>query len=135
MSHDPLLFSRCEKSVAAATVSLEEAKQSVAHLVKQEGRISTELLEEQQFAAHGLAWMATYVAALDTLLDWARKLDRDGEFRQLESLLLKIAFGEYLSQIRGGIAISQVEILRPVDMGLSAEQESPISTEIGRAHV
>ncbi|WP_020590948.1 acyl-CoA dehydrogenase family protein [Kiloniella laminariae] len=129
MSHDPLLFSRCEKAVAAATVLLEEAKQSVAGLVKQEGRISSELLEEQQFAAHGLAWMATYVAALDTLLNWARKLEEVGSFRELEALLLKIAFGEYLAQISGGIAISQVEVLRPVDMGLSEEQVATFESE------
>jgi (2S)-methylsuccinyl-CoA dehydrogenase len=33
--------------------------------------------------------------------------------------MLQAAFGEYLGQMRGGIPLSQVEIARPADMGLS----------------
>ena len=44
--------------------------------------------------------------------------DRLGE---LESLYLQAAFGEYLSQMAGGIAMSQGEIARPYDMGVGDE--------------
>src|SRR5262245_66497887 len=39
---------------------------------------------------------------------------------ELELLMLQSAFGEYLAQLAGGIAISQVEIVRPGDLGLDA---------------
>ena len=39
---------------------------------------------------------------------------------ELELLMLQSAFGEYLAQLSGGIAISQVEIVRPGDLGLDA---------------
>jgi (2S)-methylsuccinyl-CoA dehydrogenase len=39
----------------------------------------------------------------------------------MERLILQAAFGEYLQQMSGGIALSQVEIVRPNDMGLDAD--------------
>jgi len=42
-----------------------------------------------------------------------------GELRELDTLILQAAYGEYLQQMTGGIALSQVEILRPGDMGLA----------------
>ncbi|MFZ9018194.1 MAG: hypothetical protein ACO23O_14500, partial [Ilumatobacteraceae bacterium] len=44
-----------------------------------------------------------------------RKRRRLGE---LERLLLQAAFGEYLAQLAGGIAMSQGEIVRPADVGI-----------------
>ena len=41
-------------------------------------------------------------------------------FREIEELLVRIGLGEYLAQILGGIPISQGEIVRPADLGLSA---------------
>ena len=43
-----------------------------------------------------------------------------GKWGELELLMLQSAFGEYLAQLTGGIAISQVEIVRPADLGIDA---------------
>ena len=40
---------------------------------------NTAALDAEQIAAHGLAWMATYAAALQQLREWAARLDAAGE--------------------------------------------------------
>lgn len=76
---------------------------------------------KEQFAAHGYAWMATYVEGLRQMLGWAERLDGEGQLGTLESLMLKAAFGEYLAQMYGGIPLSQVEIVRPRDLGVDSK--------------
>ncbi|MGY9006513.1 MAG: acyl-CoA dehydrogenase family protein [Alphaproteobacteria bacterium] len=75
-------------------------------------------LNRHQFAAHGLAWVATYTQALRQTLAWVDGLNNAGKCTELEFLMADAAFGEYLSQLLGGIALSQGEIIRPSDMGM-----------------
>src|SRR5258708_2748864 len=49
---------------------------------------------------------------------WAGRLEAEGALRETEALMLQAAFGEYLAQLASGIALSQVEIVRPQDLGL-----------------
>src|SRR3546814_10422101 len=37
-------------------------------------------------------------------------------------------YGEYLSQLTGGIALSQVEVLRPADLGMSEHEVAALAT-------
>ena len=83
------------------------------------GKVSAALLEERQFQAHALAWLATYVEALRQLNAWAGRLDGEGQFGAMEGLILQIGFGEYLAQVAGGIPMSQGELARLSDIGLS----------------
>ena len=46
--------------------------------------------------------------------------DGQGRFGELEQLILRVAFGEYLARIAGGIPMSQGEIVRPRELGLGA---------------
>ncbi|MEO1549323.1 MAG: acyl-CoA dehydrogenase, partial [Pseudomonadota bacterium] len=98
---------------------LERAKQALSDRVSTGARISGKALEADQYAAHGLAWLATYVESLKQMQAWANALHLRGQFGETEALLLQIAFGEYLAQISGGIPMSQSEILRPTDLGLT----------------
>ena len=100
---------------------LEKAKASVHALVSEDGRVSASLVEANQTAAHGLAWLATYAQALHQMQLWAEKLNSDGLFGETEQLIHQIAFGEYLCQILGGIQMNQGEILRLQDMGLDQD--------------
>ncbi|WP_026988039.1 acyl-CoA dehydrogenase family protein [Fodinicurvata fenggangensis] len=113
------LTALCREALSAAESFSEAAKAALAASVAPEGKPDAALLEREQFAAHGYAWFATYVAALREMLNWADRLESEGRFGELEALMLQAAFGEYLNQLYGGIALSQVEILRPVDLGLS----------------
>ena len=96
------------------------AREAVRALVAPKGKVDPTLLEREQFAAHGFAWIATYVAALRQMRRWAEGGGKSGNGGELELLMLQSAFGEYLAQLSGGIAISQVEIVRPADLGIDA---------------
>ena len=113
------LLPDCAKALAAAQQFLEAAKRAVAAKIAPGGKVEAALLEQEQFAAHGYAWLATYVSALEQMLHWAERLQQSGELRELERLMLQAAFGEYLNQVWGGVALSQGEILRPSDMGMA----------------
>lgn len=113
------LVKLCAEIVPSLEKLLETARIRLANEVMFEGRVSGKALEEQQFAAHGLSWLATYVEALRQLSAWASRMQDVGDFGEMEQLLLQIGFGEYLSQIKGGIPISQAEIVRLQDIGLA----------------
>jgi (2S)-methylsuccinyl-CoA dehydrogenase len=110
--------SQCREALAAAESLLEASRAGVAGMVVRDGRIDAVALEREQFAVHGFAWAATYVESLRQMLGWAERCKADGLFGELESLMLQAAFGEYCAQLAGGIALSQVEIARPADMGV-----------------
>ena len=74
----PHLLTRCEEAVFSAEGLLAAAKSSVAELVTQDGKISSEALDREQRACHALAWLATYVEALRQMVRWARGLEETG---------------------------------------------------------
>src|SRR6056297_591477 len=106
-------------AVAPAEALLEKARAHLRDLVVVDDRVSGSAVEANQFAAHGLAWLATYVESLRQMQAWANRLTEMGKFGEVEQLIHQIAFGEYLWQIRGGIQMNQGEILRLNDLGLS----------------
>jgi len=115
------LLNQCDDAVRAAELFLAAAKSRVAAKVARDGRIDGKRLDDEQRAAHGLAWLATYVECLRQLVRWARMLHAGNRLTEIERLLLEAGFAEYLAQIVGGIPMSQNEIARPYDLGLSDE--------------
>ena len=97
-------------------------------LVTVAGRVDAALLDAHQTAAHGLAWLATYRQALLQMQGWAEALQAQGRFGETEQLLQQIGFGEYLAQIAGGIPMSQGEMLRLQDIGLTPEEAGVLLT-------
>ena len=79
------------------------------------------LFDREQRATHGLAWIATYVELVRQLAAYTERMQAAGALGEIEELLVEIGIGEYLAQIAGGIPMSQGEIVRPADVGLSAE--------------
>jgi len=110
----------CAEALVAAEKLADAAQRAVAERIATDGAIDAAKIDANQFAVHGYAWLATYVESLRQMRDWAARLDGAGRLRDFERLILQAAFGEYLNQIGGGIAMSQVEILRPADMGVGA---------------
>jgi (2S)-methylsuccinyl-CoA dehydrogenase len=108
--------------LAAAETYLERARTAVRTRIAAAG---PDGMEKHQFAAHALAWTATLVEALRQTLGWAERLDAAGCLGEVECLIAQAAFGEYLAQLQGGIALSQGEIARPADMGLDARAVAP----------
>ncbi len=107
----------------AATRALEtllaDAAARVRVRVSVDGIPAAALLDREQRATHGLAWLATYVDAVRQFAAYAERMDDSGRLSEIEDLLVRIGLGEYLAQIVGGIPISQGEIVRLGDFGLS----------------
>lgn len=109
-------FARYAEAVAASERILHIAKAGVRQAVS-----GPQGIDGAQSAAHGLAWLATYVEALRQLLGWAQRLDEAGKLGEIETALLAIGFGEYLAQIASGIPMSQNEMVRLPAMGVSRQ--------------
>jgi (2S)-methylsuccinyl-CoA dehydrogenase len=114
----PDVIELCRAASVAADKLAEQARYTLGQRLLAGGRIDPARLEVDQFAAHGYAWVATYVTALREMLHWAERLAATGRLGEVEQLTLQAAFGEYLAQMAGGIALSQAEIARPADIGL-----------------
>lgn len=125
----PELLTLTAATMAPLEATLEAARIAVRATVSQEDRVSGQLIEENQTAAHGLSWLATYVYALRQMQQWAEKLQSDGTFHEMEQLIHQIAFGEYLAQVQGGIQMNQGEILRLQDLGLGQEVLAALRTD------
>ena len=98
---------------------LADATEALRAKASKDGRISGALLEEYQYQAHGLSWLATYNQSLIQLQHWAKRISDDGKFGQMEQLILQIGFGEYLAQIQGGIQMNQGEMIRLATLGIT----------------
>lgn len=99
---------------------LQQAIAAVRDKVMVDGKISSARLEAEQHAAHGLAWLATYVMALRELKAYGERLAAENRYGAIEDYAIRIGAGEYAAQIFGGIPMSQNEIVRLAALGLSA---------------
>ena len=113
------LTSALAGAVPAVEALFGDAQRAVAARVTVEGRAMARVLDREQRATHGLAWLATYVEAIRQLAGYTQRMIATGNFGEIEELLVRIGAGEYLAQILGGIAMSQNEIVRLADLGLN----------------
>ena len=111
-------------AVAAMDALLGDAIAKVRGRVTVEGHVVGRLLDREQRAAHGLAWVATYVEAVRQLGAYAERMAGMGMLGEIEKHIVHIGLGEYLAQILGGIPMSQNEIVRLFDLGLMPSQVS-----------
>lgn len=79
-------------------------------------RLANRPAEAEQRAAHGFAWIATSVAALEAVAAWA-----EAGASPLDAQVAKIAFAETLGALTGALLMGPAEMLRPADLGLAAE--------------
>lgn len=121
------VLDRVTSVVAPLDALLATATDSVRAMVSVDGKVDVARLEEHQRAAHGLAWLATYVESIRQMQAWASRLSEVGGLGEMEALLLQIGVSEYLSQISGGIPMTQAEILRLQDIGLAQSAQTPLT--------
>jgi (2S)-methylsuccinyl-CoA dehydrogenase len=112
---------RIEEALAAARNYESAARTRFANLLVRDGRVDPAMLETHQSAAHGFAWLAASVAALDGLAKWSDTLAAQGRGDARVPLMLRLGFGEYLARLAYGLPLAQNETLRPAEMGLAAE--------------
>jgi (2S)-methylsuccinyl-CoA dehydrogenase len=116
------LVELAQEASAALDSLLADAIAKVRERVLVDGHVVSRLLDREQRATHGLAWFATYVVAVRQLAAYAARMAGNGTLGEAEELLVRIGLGEYLAQIAGGIPMSQGEVVRPSDLGLSSAQ-------------
>jgi (2S)-methylsuccinyl-CoA dehydrogenase len=114
------LIALAREASRAAEALLAEATAAVRRRVMVEDKVVERLFDREQRATHGLAWFATYVESIRQLAAYAERMHDAGTLGEIEELIVQLGIGEYLAQIQGGIPMSQGEIVRPVDVGLSA---------------
>ncbi|MBI4275361.1 MAG: acyl-CoA dehydrogenase family protein [Rhizobiales bacterium] len=117
--HD--LIAMLRDAILGIEALLADSTAKIRERVMVEGRIVDRLFDREQRATHGLAWIATYVEAVRQLAAYAERQQATGALGEIEELLVRIGAGEFLAQIFGGIPMSQGEIVRPADLGLSAQ--------------
>ena len=106
-----------------------KAINNLRELVTLDNKVSSSLIETHQSAAHGVAWLATYTESIRQMVKWGEKVSEQNKFGQTEQLLLQIAVSEYLGQILGGIMMSQGEIFRLNDIGITTLDLSEFQTQ------
>jgi (2S)-methylsuccinyl-CoA dehydrogenase len=125
----PELIPLLESAAEAAATLRDRAVEAVGAKVSSGGKIDGAALEREERAAHGLAWVATYVEAIKQIAEYARRMEGDGRFGEIERLLTQIGASEYLGQLFGGVMMSQGEIVRMHELGLTKDQHVAILTE------
>lgn len=115
---EPELVELAREATTALDALLADAVAKVREKVVVEGHPVSKLFDREQRATHGLAWLATYVESVRQLAAYTQRMVNNGTFGELEEHLVRIGLGEYISQIIGGIPMSQGEVV-----------------QIGRAHV
>jgi (2S)-methylsuccinyl-CoA dehydrogenase len=102
-------LARAEEAETALRRFVDAARKAVA------AHCDPARLDAEQRSVHGLAWAAMMAEALTQLHGWATRAKAEGVYGEGEALVLRIAFGEYLLQILGGLPMSQNELVRPAD--------------------
>jgi (2S)-methylsuccinyl-CoA dehydrogenase len=78
-------------------------------------RLAGSDIDSEQRAAHGFAWLATSVAALEALHQW---IEASGPENPIDEMVARLGFAETLAQLVGGLPMGQNEIFRPADLAL-----------------
>jgi (2S)-methylsuccinyl-CoA dehydrogenase len=127
---DPELIGLIREATAVLDALLADATVKVRERVSLKGQVDGPSFDREQRATHGLAWLATYVEAFRQLAAYAERMSRVGKFGETEDLLVRIGLGEYLAQVFGGIPMSQGEVVRLTDLGVTSAQVAARMTPV-----
>jgi (2S)-methylsuccinyl-CoA dehydrogenase len=123
------LISLLDAAADAAGALRASATGAVKAKVASGGKIDNAVLEREEHAAHGLSWIATYAEGVRQLADYAKRMDGEGRFGEMEALLTQIGAGEYLAQLAGGVTMSQGEVARLYELGVSDSAQNDFLTK------
>ena len=129
----PELLPLLDDAAKAAAGLRDRAIEAVSAKVSSGGKIDNAALEREQRAAHGLAWIATYAEALTQIASYAHRMQDEGRFGEMESLLAQIGAAEYAAQLVGGVMMSQGEMARLHELGVKESDQTAFLTPSVRA--
>ena len=124
----PNLLQLCLEAASNAERLLGRASATVRARVIENGALSADLIEREQHACHGLAWLATYAEAIKQMAAYAGRLTAAGHFGEMEALLTQIGVGEYVTQVLGGIPMNQSETVRFHELDLTPEDRDTFAS-------
>jgi (2S)-methylsuccinyl-CoA dehydrogenase len=127
---DPELNGLIREATAVLDALLADATAKVRERVSSKGQVDGARFDREQRATHGLAWLATYVEAVRQLAAYAERMSQAGKLGETEDLLVRIGLGEYLAQVFGGIPMSQGEVVRLTDLGVTSAQVAARMTPV-----
>ena len=127
---EPELIGLIREATAVLDALLTDAAAKVRERVSSKGQVDGARFDREQRATHGLAWLATYVEAVRQLAAYAERMSRAGKLGETEDLLVRIGLGEYLAQVFGGIPMSQGEVVRLTDLGVTSAQVAARMTPV-----
>src|SRR5689334_7041217 len=104
------LVALAREATRAAEAILHDATATVRARVQVDRQTVDRLFDREQRATHGLAWLATYVEGIRQVAAFAQRANEAGTLSEAKELMAAIAIGELLSQMLGGIPMSQGEI-------------------------
>ncbi len=105
-------------ALAAVDRLVAEAQAALRRTLAPAGRVDGRALAVHQHEAHGLAWFEVYRQALHQTHGWCRRLAAGSGLGEVERLLAELLFAEYLARLQGGVPMSQVEMIRPEELGV-----------------
>jgi (2S)-methylsuccinyl-CoA dehydrogenase len=88
-------------------------------------RLTDRPIDHEQRAAHGFAWVATTVAALEAVQGW---VEVGQGTNPLDAKVATLAFAEGIGQLVGGLPMGQNEMFRPADLGTGAAARALAAT-------
>src|SRR2546423_12690025 len=84
------LVTMAQAATSAVEALLSDTAAKVRERVMLEGRPAARLLDREQRATHGLAWLATYVEAMRQLTAYAERMQDAGLLTETEELIVRI---------------------------------------------
>ena len=124
----PNLVELCAEAAGNAGRLLGRASAAVRAKISENGVLNADWIEREQHACHGLARLATYTEAIKQMTAYAERLSQDARFGEMEALLTQIGIGEYVTQILGGIPMSQSEMVRFHELDLTPEDRDAFAS-------
>jgi (2S)-methylsuccinyl-CoA dehydrogenase len=119
-------------AVAAIEELYSRALPRVTAHVSEGGKISSKKLEQNQLAAHALAYLATELEAARQLVEWSDRLSATGAAAALERRVAEAYVGELLRELAGGINLGPCESISPSDLWL---EPSDLLETVGKAEL
>ncbi len=122
---EPLVLPELDRLLDAAARGAQRFVDAVrpeiaARIRGVDGRPDRRKADVEQHVVHGFGWYAAYAATLEQVARWAERLTADGDFSETDAMLAQLLFAEYAAQLRGGISMTQTEVVRPSQLSKSA---------------
>jgi len=123
-------------SLEAAVVALDQlfaaARDGIRGRTTSSGKVVPKLLDDEQLAAHALAYLATEIEAARQLAAWARRVEAETGSSEHADRIALTYIAELARSLRGGVDLGQTELIALSELGVA---RATLDSTLGRADV